>query len=280
MTAPRGEYTRCMVAPLGSLMLGFDDEGPRSSDTLLLIHGHPFNRSMWRPQVDVVTAKGWRVIAPDLRGYGESSRGVAAPAFEDFGKDLLLLLDALSVERVVVGGLSMGGQIAMEVCRQARERVRGLLLAATFPQRESPEGKVRRFAMADRLIAEGMNGYAAEVLAKMVGARCLKERPEIGEAVLAMMRATDPHAAAAALRARALRPPYEPVLEAFDRPATVIVGDEDAFTTWSDAQAMASRLTDCDLRWVPGVGHMPNLEKPDEFNAALVRLLGRVGLRC
>jgi hypothetical protein len=234
---------------------------------------------MWRPQVSVVVSKGWRVIAPDLRGYGESSRGEGTPAFEDYGSDLLAMLDTLGLERVVVGGLSMGGQIAMEVCRQAPERVRGLLLAATFPQRESPEGKARRFAMADRLLKEGMAGYADEVLAKMVGAACLKQRPEIGEAVLAMMRATDPQAAAAALRARALRPPYEPVLEAFDRPATVVVGDEDAFTTWSDAQSMASRLTDCDLRWMAGVGHMPNLERPDEFNAALMRLLDRVGAR-
>jgi pimeloyl-ACP methyl ester carboxylesterase len=268
-----------MISQLGSVTLGFDDQGPRSSDVLLLIHGHPFNRSMWRPQVNTAASMGWRVIAPDLRGYGESSRGIGTPAFEDFGSDLIGLLDALGADRFVVGGLSMGGQIAMDVCRQAPERVRGLLLAATFPQHESPEGKVRRFAMADRLIAEGMNGYAAEVLAKMVGARCLKERPEIGEAVAAMMRATDPHAAAAALRARAMRPAYEPVLESFDRPATVVVGDEDAFTTWNDAQAMASRLKDCDLRWMPGVGHMPNLEQPDEFNAALERLLDRVRVR-
>ncbi len=260
----------------GRVSLAFDDEGSRGSDAVLLIHGHPFNRSMWRPQVGVVAAAGWRAITPDLRGYGESGPTAGAVAFEDFATDLVGLMDALRIERFVVGGLSMGGQIAMEVCRQAPERVRGLLLVATFPQSESEEGKVRRNAMADRLVREGMAGYAAEVLSKMVGAQCLCEKPEIGEAVLAMMTGTDPRAAAAALRARARRAAYEPVLARFARPATVVVGDDDAFTTRDDAMRMASLLSDCDFRWMPGVGHMPNLERPDEFNAALLRLLERV----
>jgi pimeloyl-ACP methyl ester carboxylesterase len=269
-------YDGRMIVELGSASLSFDDEGPRGSDVLLLIHGHPFNRSMWRPQLGAVTAKGWRVIAPDLRGYGGSSPVAGIVAFEEFGSDLLGLLDVLTIDRVVVGGLSMGGQIAMEVCRQAPERIRGLLLAATFPQSESLEGKTRRFAMADRLIKEGMAGYAVEVLPKMVGATCLQERPEVGQAVLEMMRGTDPQGAAAALRARASRPSYEPTLAQFARPSTVVVGDEDAFTSRGDAEKMVSLLTDCNLNWMARVGHMPNLERPGEFNAALVHLLDRV----
>jgi pimeloyl-ACP methyl ester carboxylesterase len=265
-----------MFSAVGTVTLGIDDEGPRGADTLLLIHGHPFNRSMWRPQIGAVAARGWRVIAPDLRGYGGSPSGSAVVSFEDFGKDLLALLDAVRVDRFVVGGLSMGGQIAMEVCRVAPERARGLLLAATFPARESDEGKARRFAMADRLTREGMAGYASEVLPKMIGATCLRERPEVGEAVLAMMRGTDPRGAAAALRARALRLPYESVLKHFAGPTTVIVGDEDAFTTRADADQMSSLLSDCELCWMRGVGHMPNLEQPGDFNAALFRLLDRV----
>ena len=269
-----------MMTGRDSTSLAFDDEGPRGTKAVLLIHGHPFNRSMWRPQLSAVAAKGWRAIAPDLRGYGESAAWAGAPAFEDYGKDLLALLDALGIEHAVVVGLSMGGQIAMDVCRQAPHRVCGLLLAATFPQSESPEGKQRRFAMADRLIREGMAGYAAEVLPKMVGATCLAERPEIGQAVLAMMQGTDPQGAAAALRARAMRPAYEPVLATFTGPATVVVGDEDAFTTKDDALKMASLLADCDMQWMPRVGHMPNLERQEEFNAALLRLLDRADADC
>lgn len=278
-TLDRAHYTRHMNDGLRSTSIGIDDVGPRHTRAVLLIHGHPFDRSMWRPQISAIATKGWRAIAPDLRGYGESPCFTHAPAFEDYAKDLLARLDVLGIERVVVVGLSMGGQIAMDVCRQAPRRMCGLLLAATFPQSESPEGKVRRHAMADRLTREGMAGYAAEVLPKMLGETCLAERPEIGEAVLAMMRATDPLGAAAALRARASRPPYEPVLAAFTGPATVVVGDEDAFTTRDDALRMASLLADCDTQWMPRVGHMPNLEATEAFNAALLRLLDRVDAR-
>lgn len=256
--------------------LRFDDHGSSGSPALLLIHGHPFNRSMWQPQVRAAVDMGWRVVIPDLRGYGQSSPIVSSFAFEAFAGDLLSLLDDLSIDRFVVGGLSMGGQVAMDVCRQAPHRVRGLLLAATFPQSESPEGKIRRYAMADRLISQGMAGYATEVLPKMVGELCLKDQPDIGRAVLEMMLTTNPHAAAAALRARAERPPYEQVLAQFARPASVVVGDHDAFTTRDDALKMASLLQDCDLQWMPGVGHMPNLEQPEQFNAVLARLLKRV----
>lgn len=265
-----------MRITVGDVSLAIDIQGPPAGDALLLIHGHPFNRSMWQPQLAPAAAEGWRVIAPDLRGYGGSSVVDGPGRFENFAHDLLGLLDALGIEAAVVGGLSMGGQIAMELCRQRPDRVRGLLLAATFPQAETPEGAARRHAMADRLLNEGMHAYARDVLPKMVGSRCLQDRPEIGERVLGMMEGTDPRGAAAALRARAGRAPFEPVLARFRRPAAVVVGDDDKFTTRADADAMASLLADVELHWLPQVGHMPNLEEPASFNAAMLSLLARV----
>lgn len=260
---------------IDGVTIAFDDHAPSRPRTLLLVHGHPFNRSMWEPQAHAAAAHGWRVVVPDLRGYGGSAATPGTVPLSTFARDLAALLDALGVASAVVGGLSMGGQIAMEFCRQAPGRTSGLLLAATFPQAETPEGRARRLATAERLIAEGMDPYAREVLPKMVGARCLRERREVGDRVLAMMRATNPQGAAAALRGRADRPPYEPVLAAFRGPATIVVGDEDAFTTRADADAMRTLLRDAELLRLPGVGHMPNLERPEDFNAALLRLLDR-----
>jgi len=106
----------------------------------------------------------------------------------------------------------MGGQIAMEFCRQYPALGRGLLLAATFPQPESELGKLARNTMADRLLREGMKPYTAEVLDQMLAPQTIATRPVLAAAVQAMMEATDPTGAAAALRGRAERPSYEPVL--------------------------------------------------------------------
>jgi pimeloyl-ACP methyl ester carboxylesterase len=127
--------------------------------------------------------------------------------------------------------------------------------------------------MAERLLREGMGPYAEEVLPKMVAN--LQAFPEVGEHVRTMIRSTNPIGAAAALRGRAERPDYAETLARIDVPALVVVGDEDAFTTRDDADQMSGFLKRSELVWMKGVGHMPNLERPAEFNGALGRLLGR-----
>lgn len=219
---------------------------------------------------------GWRVIAPDLRGYGESSVVPGKTTLDLFAHDIAALLDQLNIREVVIGGLSMGGQIVMEFCRLYPERVRGILLAATFPRAETEEGKRNRAIMADRLLREGMERYAEEVLTKMVAPRNIAALPAVAEHVRSMMRAAHPAGAAAALRGRAERPDYESTLASLDLPALVVVGDEDAFTTRADAERMRALLKRSELVWMEGVGHMPNLEREVEFNAALRRFLDRI----
>lgn len=252
------------------------DEVGEGRDVLLLVHGHPFDRSMWRPQLDAAREAGWRVLAPDLRGYGQTTVMPGTTTLDVFADDLAALLDHRGIDDVVIGGLSMGGQIVMEFARRYPRRVRGIVLSATFPQAETAEGKRRRNEMADRLLREGMAPYAAEVLSKMLAPRSIETLPAVAEHVTAMMRATDPAGAAAALRGRAERPSYEETLAGLTVPALIVVGSEDAFTTRQDAERMRDLLRGSELVWLEGVGHMPNLERTEAFNAALLRFLARV----
>ncbi|MGA8479024.1 MAG: alpha/beta hydrolase [Chthoniobacterales bacterium] len=306
------------AASINGITIGYDDAGA-GENVLVLVHGHPFDRSMWRSQVEKISRQDppasaqaeamrpgaktprsqrvigvhcrslsfaddrvpfarslWRVIAPDLRGYGESSVIPGKTTLDVFASDIATLLGQLNIQEIVIGGLSMGGQIVMEFCRLYPERVRGILLAATSPKAETEEGKRNRAKMADRLLREGMETYAEEVLPKMVAPRNIAALPSVAGHVRSMMRAAHPVGAAAALRGRAERPDYETTLASLDVPALVVVGDEDAFTTQADAQRMHTLLKRSELVWMEGVGHMPNLEREVEFNAALGRLLDTV----
>ncbi|MFJ2935153.1 alpha/beta fold hydrolase [Streptomyces sp. NPDC087219] len=240
-------------------------EGP----ALLLVHGHPFDHTMWQPQLDHFS-RTHRVIAPDLRGYGATPLG-AHPDSTDLGvfaEDLTDLLDDLGIHDCVLAGLSMGGQIAMELYRRHPERVRGLVLADTFPAAETDEGKAARNAMADRLTAggaEAMRGYADEVLDRMVAPYNTHAAPHVHR----MMCATDPAGAAAALRGRAERPDYRETLTTVPFPALVVVGRDDSYTPVADAEDMHALLPHSTLAVIEEAAHLPNLERPDAFNAVL-----------
>ncbi|MFL6074564.1 MAG: alpha/beta fold hydrolase [Mycobacteriales bacterium] len=243
---------------------------------VLLVHGHPFDRSMWRPQVAPLAAAGCRVITPDLRGYGSSPLPRGPVRWTDYARDLAALLDHLGLDGAVLAGLSMGGQIVMEFHRLYPERVRGLVLASTSAPADTADGIAHRHATAERLLAEGMAGYAGEVLPRMVAPATLATRPDVAEHVRAMMLAAPPAGAAAALRARASRPDYVPMLPRIAVPALVVVGREDDFTPVADAELLADRIPAATLVIIDGAAHLPNLEHPDAFNAALARHLTAV----
>ncbi|MDX2932384.1 alpha/beta fold hydrolase [Streptomyces ipomoeae] len=239
---------------------------------LVLIHGHPFDRTMWHPQITEF-APTRRVIAPDLRGYGESPVVPGITPLSTFAEDIATLLDDLGVPEFVLAGLSMGGQIAMECYRLFPERIRGLILADTFPAAETEDGKRTRNAMADRLLREGMTGYADEVLYKMVAPYA---DAEVAAHVHRMMTATDPQGAAAALRGRAERPDYRELLTRVTVPALVVVGADDEYTPVADAEAMHAALPDSTLQVIPDAAHLPNLERPAEFNKTVTAFLTRL----
>ncbi|HEX5534462.1 MAG TPA: alpha/beta fold hydrolase [Actinomycetales bacterium] len=260
---------------IDGITVGYDDEGS-SGEPLVLIHGHPFDRSMWRPQVEHFSRSGWRVIAPDLRGYGGSTVVPGKTTLERFARDIAALLDHLEVDEVILGGLSMGGQIVLEFHRLFPRRVRGLVLADTSAAAESEEGKKLRNDTADRLLREGMARYADEMLPKMVAPHNVQALPAVAQHVLRMMRGTSPEGAAAALRGRAERPDYLEMLPRIAVPTLVVVGRDDEFTPVRDAEVMYERIPNATLMIIERAGHMPNLERQAEFNVAVERFLTSV----
>ncbi|MFH8343376.1 alpha/beta fold hydrolase [Streptomyces sp. NPDC018045] len=253
---------------------GTEGTGDTGGETVLLVHGHPFDHTMWAPQTATLAAAGHRVLVPDLRGYGASQVVPGPTRLETFAADLAALLDHLEVrDRIVLGGLSMGGQIAMEFARRFPGRLRALVLADTSAGAETPEGRRNRDAMADRLLREGMRGHTEEALAKMVSPRTVATRPAVADHVRRMMLGTPPEGAAAALRGRAKRPDYTDSLTRLAVPALVLTGRDDTYTPVADAEFLRARIPDARLTVIEDAAHLPNLEQPRAFDAALTAFL-------
>lgn len=246
--------------------LSYTDVG-EGFPAVLLIHGHPFNRSMWQPQLDFLKSR-YRVIVPDLRGYGSSSlpAGCRVTTLETFSTDNLALMDCLGIRKFVLGGLSMGGQIVFEMYRQAPDRIVALLLADTFAGVDSADRKQWRLATADRLEREGMEAYADAELNKMITPATAKRFPDVAAHVMKMMKTTPPSGAAAALRGRAERTDYLPMLHKISVPTLVAVGRNDEYTPVLLAEELRDGIPGAELKVIEDAGHMPNLEQAPAFN--------------
>jgi 3-oxoadipate enol-lactonase len=241
---------------------------------LVLIHGHPFNHTMRAPQVEAFS-KHYKVITPELRGYGASSLPQSGTTkFEDYATDVLALLDYLGVNSFHLGGLSMGGQVIMEIFRQSPGRVKTLIFADTFAGLDTPEVKQGRYDAADRLEKEGMDAYAEEVIYKMITPEHVSSQPEVAAHIIKMMKSTSPKGAVTALRARSERIDYlNEVLPKINIPTLVIVGSEDEFTPVAKAEELKANLKNCKLVVIDDAGHMPNLENPEEFIKVVLEFL-------
>jgi pimeloyl-ACP methyl ester carboxylesterase len=256
-----------MTAAGGGVVLYHTTTG--EGEPVLFLHGFPFAGALWEPVVERLGG-GWRCIVPDLRGMGRSP-ATAAAGMDDHADDLARLLDALGETRpTVVVGMSMGGYVAFAFARRHPRRVRALALVSTRAQADTEEGARGRHATADRVLRDGSRVVADDMLGKLFAASAPEELRARWHAVMA---ATPPEGAAAALRAMAERPDSFGTLDLLARPALVVVGEEDAITPVADGRRMAEAAHDGRLVTVPGAGHMVPVERPDAVADALRRFL-------
>jgi 3-oxoadipate enol-lactonase len=258
------------IAHVRGIDVAFDDAG--RGPAVVLLHGFPFDRSMWRAQVERLSGR-FRVIAPDLRGHGGTGSTDEPSTMEEMAEDLAALLDELNVARAVVCGLSMGGYVALAFCRAHPERVRALVLADTRPQADTEEARRTREENARRALEEGMEPIAGAMLPKLLSPLTSERSPEVVERVRALMMGVSPRGAAAALRGMALRGDQTGTLSKIDVPTLVVVGADDLITPPSDAESMSRSVEGSRLVVIEGAGHVSNLERPDEFNRALEEFL-------
>ena len=247
--------------------LAHDDDG--GGPAVVLVHGHPFDRSIWRAQVRALAGR-FRVVAPDLRGYGHSPATAGTVTMAELAGDVWGLVDDLEISSVAVVGLSMGGLVAIEMASAHPERLWALGLVASTAEPPSEDERRTRRALADRVEAVGIEPLVESMGPRLFGPHADREAVN---GVLAVMRASNPVGAAAALRGRAERPDYRPALRELAMPAFVCTGTCDPWSTAIVTADLAGCLRAPRILSLPDVGHLPNVEAPARFNEALEAFL-------
>ncbi len=243
-----------------------------SGPALVLLHGFPLDRTIWRPQAEELSKK-YRVITPDLRGHGLSGAPEGVYSMDLYARDLNAVLDSIGVRAIILGGLSMGGYVAFAFYRLFKERVHGLILVDTKADADTPEARARREEQALSVLRNGSGEIAGQLIGRMFTEKTLRVNPVLAERVRRMMESTSPVGIAGALRGMAERPDSTPLLPSIKVPTLVIAGEEDPITPVSDAWRMVGMIPGSELAVVPGAAHLTSLEKPDEVSGAIRRFL-------
>ncbi len=260
-----------MKATINGISLSYGDRG--KGLPLVLIHGFPLCRTMWRPQAEALSKTGCRVITPDLRGFGESESGSDTVSMDVYADDIVALLDHLGIDKAVVGGMSMGGYVLLNLLERYPDRVAAPLFIVTKAGGDDEAGKARRTALAEAARSQGSLPVAEAFRSVLFAPVTLADDPGLVNEVFGWMRATAPFGAAAGLIAMRDRKDYTTLLDAFGQPALVICADQDQAIPQDNSRIIAEGLPDAKLCVIPGGGHMVNLEQPQAFNKAVVEFM-------
>ncbi|MFA5516544.1 MAG: alpha/beta fold hydrolase [Desulfuromonadales bacterium] len=266
-----------MQADINEVSLAFDDTG--SGPAVILIHGFPLCRRMWRPQTKALTEAGFRVVAPDLRGFGESSAPAGPYSMSLFADDIIGLMDHLGLAQAVIGGMSMGGYVLFNLLERYPGRAAAALFLVTRAGGENEEGRTNRTRMAHAVAEEGP-GVVTKVFSELVFADGTAERrPELVAQARGWMEAATPHGLEGALLAMRDRKDFMPDLALLDVPALVVGAEKDRAIPLEQSRRIAAGLPRATFRSIPEAGHLANLEQPEAFNRCLVDYLQNLHLR-
>ena len=254
------------------IQINVHDEG--QGKPILFVHGFPLDHQMWREQFPL--ASDFRVIAPDLRGFGKTTVTEGTVTMETHADDLAALLDDLAIsEKIVLCGLSMGGYVAWPFHRKYGNRLRGLILCDTRAIADSPEAITNRRKLAATVLEHGTEPVAAAMMPNLFAEASTEKRREAIELTRQTLIANSPTGIAAASLGMAERPDITPDLPGIETPTLLIVGEDDRISPVEEMQGIAEAIPKAELVVVPEAGHMSPLENPEPVNVAIHNFVTR-----
>lgn len=255
--------------------VAYDERG--QGTPVVLIHGYPLNRMIWEAQWEGLSQYA-RIIAPDLRGFGESEaiRANDAGTMEigTYADDVREFLDALGInEPAVIAGLSMGGYVALAYLRRYPSHVAGLILANTKATPDSIEGKAGRDKNIALAKEKGAAAIADGMLPKLFSPKTYASNPALVEQGKRIMLSATVPGIISALEAMRDRPDSTGTLLEYGQPTLIIAGADDQLMTAADQDNMKQAARNSMLVTLPDAGHLSPMEQPDAFNSAVEEFL-------
>lgn len=256
---------------IGDATICYDDFGT-SEIPIIFIHGFPFNKETWQPQVEFLRARH-RVIAYDIRGFGKSTSGKEESSIGLFADDLIDFMDALQIKKAIVCGLSMGGYILLNAAHRYPERFEGLVLCDTQCNPDTAEGREKRFDSIKKIEAEGLGDYADASVKNLFCKNSFDTNKKLVSDIHETILTTSPGAITSTLSALANRSDTCPILSEISLMTLIICGKEDVITPPAKAEILNTGIKNSSLVIIEEAGHLSNLEQVDEFNHALGKFI-------
>ena len=248
---------------VNDIQLAYDRRG--KGTPLVLLHGYPLDHHLWDQMIPLLEDT-FDVIAPDLRGFGESTIGGSSPTMEDYAADIAGLLDDLDLPKTAIVGHSMGGYVALAFARLYPERVSGLGLVSSQVLADPPDRKEGRYKSAADVSENGIGSVVAAMTPKFTPDEKLQAYAR------ASMERQQPAAYIAALKAMAGRMDSTPLLSSLNIPVVIVHGDTDALIPVERAREVKATLPQAFLVEINGAGHMPMMEAMEKTAKALKHL--------
>ena len=266
-----------MLTKANGIHIGYDDCG--QGPTIVLLHDFALNRQMWAPQIEPLVEAGFRVIIPDLRGFGESKKGDNKISIQTYSRDIIALLKQLGIGRAVICGLSFGGAILFDLIENYPQYVAGACLTASRPVADDIQERGRRTQLLNAL-NNGQGDWVKRKLHAMLFSQQGKATPtKIRAAAGRWINNCHEQGLEAGLRAQLYRKDYSFLLKNIDIPILLIGAENDPITHHGHNDIMAQHLPNCYRTVKLSSGHLVNMEKVDQFNAHLIDFLQNLALR-
>ena len=243
---------------------------------LVLIHGFPLDNRIWESQISTLSDR-YRVIAPDLPGFGKSQPPPkSAFTLESLAETLHAFLTQINATPCALAGLSMGGYMSFAYERKYPTTLKALLLVDTKAEADTPDGKAGRNKMIEPARTGGSKPIAATMLPKMITAESQKNRPQLAQQVNAIMEACPPLTIEYALSAMRDRNDFRDCLPSVAEPTLIIVGDNDPITPPAVAESMHKAIPHSKLVIIKSAAHLSTMEQPEQVNQALRQFLATI----